>query len=1655
MTKRLKFPSILTVSFCSALLLFFLPSVTFAQMTMVGEDLATPVHGAGHDFIKMLNETVNPATGSVSIRVDLPMPKGRGLTLPFAIAYDSNGPRHMMSIRNGYANWSDSIDAMTLGGWTYTLPRMNSVTYAYRLARPGVYCYAQTGFVFEDAAGGRHSIPMYTQYWSSLCQTGGTLQSGDPEFWGTTSSQEVGPSTFTDNDGTVYTFPNIGTIYYGAAPSDYYSAIASTVQDRNGNQVTITNSGNGVFSYQDTLGRTVLSSSGFGASGNTISVSGLSGNYTLTWTPFTTNVPGPGSTQIIPDSQCWAPGGSIFTNEMRVTGIELPNGTSYTFQYDDQNPNQSVKFGLIYKIIYPSGGYVRYQWGWNPRSENGEYNDSAGGGNDCQYQYDTPAVVNRYVSFDGVNEVLEQDFSYGPTTWNGIDWTSKTTTVTNTVRTVVNGSLQTLGSYTTTYTYGRVGAVQMPLMYTLWGKDIPVENTITTTDFNGSLLKTVTKDWAYENPYQLMDETVALTGGNTPTKKTSYNYYSGACAAGVTEKDEYDYGAGAPGALLRKTLYTYGDAFTGAGICDRPTIVTIQDGSENQLAQTVYTYDATAPVGTTGITGHVSLPTGTPRGNATTVAAWLNTTGGSLPTNYSYDDTGQILSKTDPLGNITSFSYTDSYTSGSPPGPTNAYLTEITYPTTGTVNHVESFSYSYADGQLTVSTDENHQSTQYTYTDALDRITSITYPDRGQTTYQYWNICGHPSSTTILPNYTETATMDGICNVTQTALTSDQQGTDYTATTYTGLKQVYTVSNPYRSTTESSYGLTTTTYDGIGRTVKVAYPDGSKTTTSYSGNSSTVIDPEGMERILVSDALSRLTSVTEDPTNKDYYTSYTYDALNDLLSVTQSAQTRTFTYDSLKRLLKAINPESGTTTYTYPQSGAMCAGDVSVPCTRKDARSITTTYGYDALNRVLSKTYSNGNPTANFSYDETTITLGSWTSPTLAYPTGRLTHTTTTSGSTILTATVQDYDQMGRTQHYWQCTPLNCGTSSIWAALYNYDAAGGVTSWNHPAGFTITQIINGAREVSQVTSSVNDASDPGTLATVTYTPFGSVSTLLNGCAGSGCTNLLETYFYNPRLQMAVAEQGTAGNDAGHYCWVYNYYVGDANATACSESPSGWPTGTNNNGNVAGYYFNDAVHTGLKHSATYTYDTVNRLSSAIATGSIAYNQTFTYTGDGSTGQYGNLTCAASPAEVNCLAPTYNAANNRITTSGYAYDAAGDVTGDGTYTYTWDAEGRLTKVAQSGTTISTNTYNALGQRVRDVTTSVTTDEAYGADGELLWRYTGSPYNRNQRAFVPLNGAILAEYFGGEPGGTIFDHPGQPHSLSTASDFTGGNFQEHLYYPFGEFWTGEDLHAFSMHPAFNKMPDYDSEIDQYNTLNRHYTPMGRWMAPDPGGLKAVVLEDPQTWNMYAYTRNNPTTFTDPSGLAANFAAQVAGCSEHDPNNCQSETALESKSQTGPILAVVNQTNGMGAAQDPPAQNQEANTAPANSRTDVVLHGREYKPTPQAGTNYFWQMDWKVSACSARSCSQQTAENAKQTITLVESMNGGPWEPKGDPQPGEAHDIIQPQPHTFNQRWFVDGKQVQLVVGKDSNGNLIKTWEVHVVINKAGDRPVYSPVP
>jgi RHS repeat-associated protein len=69
--------------------------------------------------------------------------------------------------------------------------------------------------------------------------------------------------------------------------------------------------------------------------------------------------------------------------------------------------------------------------------------------------------------------------------------------------------------------------------------------------------------------------------------------------------------------------------------------------------------------------------------------------------------------------------------------------------------------------------------------------------------------------------------------------------------------------------------------------------------------------------------------------------------------------------------------------------------------------------------------------------------------------------------------------------------------------------------------------------------------------------------------------------------------------------------------------------------------------------------------------------------------------------------------------------------------------------------------------------------------------------------------------------------------------------------------------MQQTFAQMTDHMSYglIDEYTTPHRTYIPNGRWMSPDPANAGADPSY-PQTWNMYAYAGNNPTTNTDPTG-------------------------------------------------------------------------------------------------------------------------------------------------------------------------------------------------
>jgi RHS repeat-associated protein len=52
-------------------------------------------------------------------------------------------------------------------------------------------------------------------------------------------------------------------------------------------------------------------------------------------------------------------------------------------------------------------------------------------------------------------------------------------------------------------------------------------------------------------------------------------------------------------------------------------------------------------------------------------------------------------------------------------------------------------------------------------------------------------------------------------------------------------------------------------------------------------------------------------------------------------------------------------------------------------------------------------------------------------------------------------------------------------------------------------------------------------------------------------------------------------------------------------------------------------------------------------------------------------------------------------------------------------------------------------------------------------------------------------------------------------------------------------------------------------YDFPAREYSIQGRWPSPDPAGIFSTCPKDPQTQNRYAYVRNNPITYVDPTGM------------------------------------------------------------------------------------------------------------------------------------------------------------------------------------------------
>src|SRR5205085_7284616 len=174
------------------------------------------------------------------------------------------------------------------------------------------------------------------------------------------------------------------------------------------------------------------------------------------------------------------------------------------------------------------------------------------------------------------------------------------------------------------------------------------------------------------------------------------------------------------------------------------------------------------------------------------------------------------------------------------------------------------------------------------------------------------------------------------------------------------------------------------------------------------GYPSLVVDESGKKRQTWTDGFGRLIEVDEPDgsNNLTVATCYSYDSMNHLTAVSAGSQTRSYGYDALSRLTLETLPESGTTHFYYTTSGgSLCSGNASNVCYKTDARMTTSTYTYDALNRLTQISYSDGTtPTVNYFYDQT-----SYNGLTITNGKGRRTGMSDGSGQTAWS-----YDTVGR-----------------------------------------------------------------------------------------------------------------------------------------------------------------------------------------------------------------------------------------------------------------------------------------------------------------------------------------------------------------------------------------------------------------------------------------------------------------------------------------------------------------------------------------------------------------------------------------------------------------------------------------------------------------
>lgn len=1136
------------------------------------------------------------------------------------------------------------------------------------------------------------------------------------------------------------------------------------MRDRNGNQLTFTSDTlQRVTTVTDSLNRQVtinytagggayqeVTYKGFGGATRSIKVYFDSLSNVLR-SDFTLQSPA----QLFPELNG---AGSGAYNPKVVSAVELPNGKQYQFRYNS--------YTELARLILPTGGAIEYDYAAG-------LTDSATGSGVLS------GLAEKHIYRRVIERRIYPDGGSGSAFANKTTYSRPETSTTNagfvtTEQFDASGTRLARGVH---YFYGsaRASFFKQPTEYPAW-TDSREYKTETFAANGTTLLRRVEHtfeqranvSWwaggaatAPPNDVRLAETVTTLADANLISKQ-EFDYDDSVPFNNQSSVKEYDYGSGAVGPLVRETRTTFltGSTYTGTSvhIRDLETQVSLYDAAGFERARTTYEYDNyTADTNHAALTNRAGISgfdaafntSYTTRGNVTGTTEHI-LSGGSASSYLQYDIAGNVTKSIDGRGNATELFYADCF--GAPNGDAriNSAPLELSGPglssyafATSIKNPLNHWTYSQFDfylGAPVDGEDANGIVASGSYNDSLDRPTQIRRAAgtaiTNQTSFSY-----DDTNRVITTSRDRDANND---NILVNSVVYDPLGRtietrqyigggNYIATQsqYDALGRQHNTSNPFRPYLSETPVWTTSVFDELGRTISVTTPDNAVVSTSYSGNSVTVTDQALKKRKSVSDALGRLKQVYEDPNGLNYQTTYDYDVLDNLVKVTQGTQQRFFMYDSLKRLIRARNPEQGTLgglALSDPLTGnsAWSVGyqyDANDNLTQKtDARGVVSTYVYDALNRNTTVDYSDTasiNPDVKWFYDGATNGKGRFWH---FYKGGDA-----STGSNVDHKAVDSYDALGNALVQRQLFKLNGTWSTTYQISRGYNLAGAVTSQTYPSGHTVSYTYDAAGRTAGFTGNLGDGVSRTYASSFIYNARNQVTQELFGTQ----TPLYHKLQYNIRGQLWDVRVSTGADVNGSWNRGALQFFYESTLTHGASGPD-------NNGNVlkSSHYvpLDEATSTWSIPHQLYTYDALNRLTS-VSEYSLSNTQSTTLTGVQSysyNDRWGNRTINLATSwgtGINTKQFTVDPATNRLGVPGgssavMSYDNAGNLITD-TYTgagsRTYDADNRMLTATDNTGQTSRYTYDAEGNRVRrQIASSQEEWQIYGMDGELVAEY-----------------------------------------------------------------------------------------------------------------------------------------------------------------------------------------------------------------------------------------------------------------------------------------------------------------------------------------------